>query len=313
MLTRASVLWADRMVAARSWNGILEVQRAQLGGGAGIDLGQALDGEAGPTFRCPGLRHRFTVPGYVGAQWTLVHMAVVELRELPAPDQASLRRSWRASGRAAATTRPCPSRSCCAVTHPAEASPDERLVLARRGKELVGVRRALARPRRLDRRSTWWSTRPRGSPLSSPPCCGVPCWRRRPAAPVHLWVMRAEAGRRRPGRCRGVRPRARPAPDARRPPAARRRRRRRPGPSPPGRSCPGRDEEAWVETNNRAFAGHPEQGGWSVAQLQRAHGGGLGRARRLPGGRRPGRARASSGPAGPRSTATALRPSARST
>ncbi|HEX3333637.1 MAG TPA: mycothiol synthase [Acidimicrobiales bacterium] len=31
---------------------------------------------------------------------------------------------------------------------------------------------------------------------------------------------------------------------------------------------PGRDEEAWVETNNRAFEGHPEQGGWTVEQLR---------------------------------------------
>lgn len=31
---------------------------------------------------------------------------------------------------------------------------------------------------------------------------------------------------------------------------------------------PGRDEGPWVDTNNRAFAGHPEQGGWTIAQLQ---------------------------------------------
>jgi mycothiol synthase len=53
---------------------------------------------------------------------------------------------------------------------------------------------------------------------------------------------------------------------------------RRPLPVPPALAdhdpiptrsfVPGRDEEAWLEVNNRAFDWHPEQGGWDLAAIK---------------------------------------------
>jgi mycothiol synthase len=44
------------------------------------------------------------------------------------------------------------------------------------------------------------------------------------------------------------------------------------GPLPTRAFRVGRDEEAWLEVNNRAFDWHPEQGGWDLATLKQREG-----------------------------------------
>ena len=118
---------------------------------------------------------------------------------------------------------------------------------------------------------TSWST-----PLSpldtraptSPPCCSsAPPHDAPPGAELHLWAFHVGPADDERARAHGFEPErdllqlrvTLPLPpdvvSATRPLATR-------------PFVPGHDEEAWVETNNRAFAGHPEQGDWTVDQLR---------------------------------------------
>jgi mycothiol synthase len=192
-------------------------------------------------------------------------MAVVELRGLPAPDQESLTALVARAG-APGDDPPLPEPQLRAVMHPAGAPPGERLVLARRGKDLVGC--AVLSPARDGSTVLHLVV----DPAARTPALASALLRRAvqeapAAAPVHLWVMQAGPADDARVRTEGFAPErdllqmrvGLPLPDdvvaATRPLVTR-------------PFVPGRDEEPWVETNNRAFAGHPEQGAWSVAQLR---------------------------------------------
>jgi mycothiol synthase len=192
-------------------------------------------------------------------------MAVVDLRELPASARAALLALLE---RADAThDHPAlPEPQLLAVTHGTEAPHGERLVLARRGPELLGC--ALLSPTHDGSTAVHVVVDPAAATRTS---VGEALLRRAvqeapPGAPVHLWVMQAAAGDDARALAEGFVPErdllqmraALPLPDevveATRPLHTR-------------PFAPGRDDEAWVDTNNRAFAGHPEQGAWSVARL----------------------------------------------
>ena len=192
-------------------------------------------------------------------------MAVVDLQDLPASERAAL---LALLGRADAAHGhpPLPEPQMLAATHGAEALHGERLVLARHGNELLGC--ALLSPTHDGSTAVHLvvdpavaATAPIGQALLGPRRTGGAQGRTRPPL-GHA----GHCGGRRPRLAEGFVPERDllqmrvplPLPDgvvrATRPLHTR-------------PFVPGRDDEAWVETNNRAFAGHPEQGAWSVDQL----------------------------------------------
>jgi len=154
------------------------------------------------------------------------------------------------------------------LTEPRGAAPDERAVLARQGHALVGC--ALLSPAKdgstvlhvVVDPSARGGERDVASALVGRAVAAAP-----PDAPVHLWAMQAGPADDDRARAHGFVPErdllqmrvglplAPGVTQATRPLVTR-------------PFVPGRDEEAWVDTNNRAFAGHPEQGGWTVGQLR---------------------------------------------
>ncbi len=194
-------------------------------------------------------------------------MTVAGLRELPAPDGASLRALLDRA--AAARQHPAlPEPQLLAATHHGEAPEGERIVLARdgHGTELAGC--ALLSPARDGSSVLHLVMDPARARPELQRALVRRALREAPASsPVHLWVVQATPADDALAAAEGFVPERDllqmrvPLPlvadvvAATRPLATR-------------AFVPGRDEEAWVDTNNRAFASHPEQGGWTVAQLR---------------------------------------------
>jgi len=194
-------------------------------------------------------------------------MTVAELRTLPPPERAALVALLeRTSGANAHPSLPEPQQ--LAVTRQGEAPPGERVVLARLWGDLVGC--AVLSPTRDGAAVVHVVVDP--TVVTTGHELDTALLRRAveetPAgSPVHLWIMQATPADDRRAASEGfVAERdllqmrvALPLPEdvvaATRPLATR-------------SFIPGRDDEAWVETNNRAFAGHPEQGAWTVSQLR---------------------------------------------
>jgi mycothiol synthase len=196
-------------------------------------------------------------------------MTVVDLAELGDPDRALLA-ELLARAAAADGHPPLPEPQMLALTRPRETRAAGRIVLAREVGGLAGG--AFLSPARDGSTVLHVVVDPAARQAGRDSAISGALIRRAlsetpPGAPIHLWAMHAgpdddelaaEHGfvpERDLLQMRVPLPLARDVVTATRPLATR-------------PFAPGRDEGLWVETNNRAFAGHPEQSAWSVEQLR---------------------------------------------
>ncbi len=196
-------------------------------------------------------------------------MTTVDLDHLGDPDRRELAALLDRAG-AAGDHPALPEPQLLAMQHPDTAPAGDRVVLARDGGELVGF--ALLSPAQDGSTVLHVVADPSVHADVSEEAVvsaliGRSVAEARADTPIHLWAMQAGPADDDQARAHGfvaerdllqMRVPLPLAPDV---VAATR-------PLPTRPFVPGRDDEAWVETNNRAFAGHPEQGGWTVVQLR---------------------------------------------
>jgi len=191
-------------------------------------------------------------------------MVVVELDHLGAADREEIAALLARAG-AGGDHPALPEPQLVAAMHPATARAQGRTVLARDEGGLVGL--ALLSPAKDGSTVLHIVADPAARDAVVSALLGRAVAEAPTDAPVHLWAMQAGPADDDRAHAHGF--------------VAERDllQMRVPLPLPPDvvaatrplvtrRFVPGRDDEAWVDTNNRAFAGHPEQGGWTVEQLR---------------------------------------------
>jgi len=198
-----------------------------------------------------------------------VQMAVVDLGDLSDPDRAALA-SLLARADEADAHPPLPEPQFLELTRPHPGGAAGRTVLARDEDAIAGC--ALLSPAKDGSTVLHVVVDPRARGRAGgidvvAELIGRAVAEAPPDAPIHLWAMQAGPQDDERARRHGFVP-ERDLLQMRvpLPLAADVERATRPLVTRP--FVPGRDEAAWIDTNNRAFEGHPEQGGWTAEQLR---------------------------------------------